>query len=69
MVAGGASISPLFIVLNAIALAFFTGGFLGLVMPELVPLLADPKVAWSLIGAGAILDGIAVVHALAGLKK
>ena len=52
-------ISPSSIALMAIAVPFIAAGAIGLTSPELVPPLANPKIAWSLIGVGILMDAVA----------
>jgi hypothetical protein len=59
---------PSFLVLNGVAMLFLIGGILGLVMPETLPPLASPAVAWSLISVGVILDLFAVAQLLRAVK-
>lgn len=50
------------IITSLIASLFLCAGVAGLLMPELVPKLARPAVAWSLIGVGIVLDLGAIFH-------
>jgi len=54
--------TPSFIALILIAVVFLTAGVFGLLMPDIVPPLASPKIAWSLIAVAIIMDGAAVVN-------
>jgi len=62
------TIPVMFVVLNLIAMVFFAGGIVGLLLPDLAPALADKSVAWALIAVGIILDGAAVVNLLTTMK-
>ena len=58
------------LVVNMVGMLMMGGGAAGLALPEALPALARPAVAWSLLGAGLLLDlgsaaGIALTVALA----
>ncbi|MEQ8233903.1 MAG: hypothetical protein RLW61_09020 [Gammaproteobacteria bacterium] len=54
---------------SAFASLLLAAGVLGLVQPQLVPPLAQPAVAWSLIGVGALLDAWAVVAIVGAARR
>ncbi len=56
-------------ILFGFASLLFIAGILGLMMPEFVPALANPKVAWALIGVGCVLDLIGGWQLLSNMKE
>lgn len=44
------------VMLSFVATLFLVAGVAGLVVPEIVPSLARPAVAWALVGVGVTLD-------------
>jgi hypothetical protein len=59
----------MFIVLSVVALVLLVAGVVGLASPELVPAMAKPMVAWSMIAIGLMLDGAAAVVLLASRRS
>jgi uncharacterized MnhB-related membrane protein len=57
------------IVLSAFAVALIGAGVCGLVQPALVPPLARPAVAWSLIAVGAMLDTWAMLAIVQAARR
>jgi len=57
------------IVLSAFAVALIGAGVCGLVQPALVPPLARPAVAWSLIVVGAMLDTWAMLAIVQAARR
>jgi len=57
------------IALSAFAVALIGAGVCGLVQPAMVPALARPSVAWSLIVVGAFLDTWAVLAILRAARR
>lgn len=57
-----------FIGLTSVAALFLGAGVVGLFAPDLLPPLASPAVAWSLLGVGIILDVGAVLQLLSSRK-
>lgn len=57
-------VPPLAVALSAVAMVFLGAGAIGLLTPETLPLVARPVVAWSLVGAGALMDAGAVLMLL-----
>jgi len=51
---------PSFFALSTAASLFLAGGVLGLFAPLVLPPLAAPPVAWSLLGVGAAFEAWAV---------
>ncbi|CAG0933442.1 MAG: hypothetical protein EFKGCFLK_00424 [Rhodocyclaceae bacterium] len=51
---------PAFFALSTAASLFLAGGVLGLFAPRVLPALASPPVAWSLIGVGVTFEAWAV---------
>ena len=64
-----APVPPTFILLSVIAMVFLAAGILGLFAPTVVPPLASPKVAWSLIVVAVVMDGAAVVNVVMAVKE
>lgn len=60
---------PGFFALSATAPMFLGGGLVGLYVPTLFPSLADPPVAWSLIGVGAVFEAWAVVILIGAMRR
>lgn len=60
---------PLFFVTTALSGVALGAGALGLAMPELVPALGHPPVAWTLIGAGVALEAFAISMVLAAARS
>lgn len=57
------------LVVNLVGMLMMGGGAAGLAVPEALPGLARPAVAWSLLGAGLLLDlGSAVGIALTAAR-
>ena len=50
------------IVLSTVAMIFIAAGIIGLTQPDLVPQLARPAVAWSLVSVGVLIDVYAGVQ-------
>lgn len=51
-----------FVVTNGLGSLMLAAGVVGLLEPTIVPQLARPAVAWSLIGVGLTLDVLSVVQ-------
>ncbi|MEQ8663954.1 MAG: hypothetical protein RLW62_24300 [Gammaproteobacteria bacterium] len=51
------------------AVSLIGAGICGLTQPELVPPLARPAVAWSLIGVGVLLDAWAVLAIVGAVRR
>jgi hypothetical protein len=56
------------IVLSMVAMLFVAAGAYGLMASEVVPQLANPVVAWSLIAVGSVLDA-AAIFVVVGARK
>lgn len=55
--------------ISALAMLMLAAGACGLLQPALLPMLAPPAVAWSLIAAGLMLDAMAVLQILQGVRR
>lgn len=44
-------------------------GIVAIILPELIPPLAKPKIAWSLIFIGVILESMGIFQLIANIKK
>lgn len=60
---------PSFFVLSTAASLFLAGGVLGLFAPWVLPPLADPQVAWSLLGVGAAFEAWAVAILIGVMRR
>ncbi len=58
-----------FIILSMFAMLLIAAGVAGLMLPESLPRLARPGVAWSLIGSGVVMDIYAGVQIVLRLRK
>jgi hypothetical protein len=58
-----------FFVLSVVASLLLAGGLAGLLVPELLPPLAHPPVAWALIGVGAVFEIWSVAMLLATTRR
>lgn len=57
-----------FVLTNGLGSLMLAAGVVGLLEPALVPQLARPAVAWSLIGVGLTLDVLSVVQLMAARR-
>ncbi len=44
-------------------------GAIGIAVPEIVPALSSPRVAWSLLGVGMIVDAWAIFGLIGALRS
>lgn len=62
-------VTPAFLALNTLGGLLLAGGVIGLALPEMVPPLASPAVAWSLIGVGLLLELASIAQLLQRAAK
>ena len=63
--------SPLWLVLDLVGMVMLAAGVLGLTDggAQIAPQLADPRVGWALVGAGAALAAFAAGNIVHGLRS
>ncbi len=62
-------LSPAFIVTSVTANLMLAGGLTGLFAPSVVPVLAGPLLAWSLLGVGTVLELMAIGGLFAAMSR
>jgi hypothetical protein len=66
---GGQSLPPGFFVASLASGPFLAAGLIGLFVPDLLPPLAHPPVAWALLAVGVAFEAAAVAMLLAHARR
>lgn len=55
--------------MSVVANLMLAAGFAGLFVPEVLPALATPAIAWSLIGVGVAIEIVAMIGIVGAIRR